>query len=57
MKVFFRLLVVFGILDVVVSIALYFYTFQMPPKIILGFILLATGSAGLFILNKFRTKK
>ena len=51
MKTFFRLLIVFGILDGIVAAIEFIRGDPISPKIILGVICLLVGSTGLFVIK------
>lgn len=55
MKIFFRILVVFGILDVIVAVIEVVSGNSVSSKIILGLVCLAIGIGGLWLL-KLRAK-
>ena len=56
MKIFFRLFIVFGLLDIVVVAAEYFGGYKISGKIILGLISLSVGFIGLLILKTLDKK-
>lgn len=51
MKTFLRLLVVFGLLDLLVAAVEFFSGNAVSAKVILGVIVLAIGSTGLYLMK------
>ena len=57
MKVFFRLLIVFGSIDLIVSFLEYVQLSQAPSKLLIGVISLGIGILGLLVLRYFKKDK
>ena len=57
MKTFLRLLVVFGLLDLLVAAIEFIRGDPVSAKVILGIIVLTIGSSGLFLMRTVRKVK
>jgi hypothetical protein len=57
MKVLFRLLIIFGLIDLLVSFIESFYLSQVPSKLLIGIVCLCIGTIGLFVLRLRKVRK
>lgn len=57
MKVLFRLLIIFGLIDLLVSFIESFYLSKVPSKLLIGIVCLCIGTIGLLILRLRKVRK
>ena len=57
MKEFLRIILVLGILNVIVGIAMFIIYFNIPQSFYFGLLLTAAGVSGLSILDNFKGGK